>query len=90
MKFIRTRILFMTLEDLAKLLNTSAPRVSRWEHDQSSPTRDEMIVIRQAAQEQGITWNDLWFFESPKQIKYGDGEEDGRGTDDRVDDRRQA
>lgn len=45
---------------------TTQASVSRWEKGDQEPSQKEMAGIRQAALDQGLAWDDSWFFELPK------------------------
>ena len=64
---IRKRIFKLKQAPFAAVAGVSQPTVSRWEQDDlpgSQPTRAEMDRIRSAALEQGLAWDDSWFFQT--------------------------
>ena len=65
LKFMR-KTLGMRATDLASLLGVTPETVSRWETGELEPDREQMDLIRQAALERGLEWNDRWFFETPE------------------------
>lgn len=64
---IRKRIFKLKQAPFAAVAGVSQPTVSRWEQDNlpgSQPTRAEMDRIRSAALDQGLDWDDSWFFQT--------------------------
>ena len=62
---IRQEVLKVPQTALADIAHTTQATVSRWETGELEPDREQMDLIRQAALERGIEWNDRWFFETP-------------------------
>lgn len=60
---IRQEIFKVPQAAFADIAGTTQPTVSRWENGELSPDAIEMSRIRQAAREQGLAWDDRWFFE---------------------------
>ena len=65
---IRQEVLKLPQSALATITGTSQATVSRWETGELEPDREQMDLIRQAALERGLEWNDRWFFETPGTI----------------------
>lgn len=64
---IRKRIFKLKQAPFAAVAGVSQPTVSRWEQDSlpgSQPSRAEMDRIRNAALDQGLEWDDSWFFQT--------------------------
>jgi DNA-binding transcriptional regulator YiaG len=63
--YIRQEILKVSQHVLAAIANTSQASVSRWETGELEPDREQLDLIRQAALDRGLPWDDRWFFEKP-------------------------
>lgn len=66
-QFIRQSVFNATQAEFALIARVTQATVSRWESDESSsePGRDDLGVIRAAAMDRGLAWNDAWFFDPP-------------------------
>ena len=64
--FIRKTVFKMTQVKFAEVLETSQANVSRWERGVFDPGQEDMRRIRKHALENGLEWNDAWFFEVPE------------------------
>lgn len=62
---IRKSVFRLSQHAFAEVAGVSQATVSRWENGEFEPNRDELQRIRDAARDNGITWDDRWFFESP-------------------------
>ena len=47
---------------MAAIAETSQGTVSRWERGELEPDRKQMTLIRDAAVQRNIDWQDEWFF----------------------------
>ena len=63
---IRQNIFKIPQASFAAIAETTQATVSRWENGELRPDQHEMTLIRAAAKEQGIAWDDSWFFETPE------------------------
>ena len=66
-KHIRERVLKLPQAAFAEIAKVSQPTVSRWEeasNKESEPNREQMALIRSAAIDRGLHWNDSWFFQT--------------------------
>lgn len=62
---IRKAVFGLTQVEFAALANTTQATVSKWESGSLTPTREQMVSIRNAAFDRDLIWNDSWFFEGP-------------------------
>ncbi len=62
---IRKKVFAVNQEAFGAIAGTTQASVSRWENGEQEPSQTEMARIRQAALNQGLTWDDSWFFEVP-------------------------
>lgn len=60
---IRQEVFKVPQAAFADIAGTTQPTVSRWENGELAPGAIEMGRIREAAREQGLQWDDRWFFE---------------------------
>jgi len=65
MKHIRLKVFQVTQGDFAEIAGVRQGTVSRWEHGEFEPTREQLERIRSEAMRRGIQWADEWFFEPP-------------------------
>lgn len=65
MAHIRTEVFRMSQAAFAEVAGTTQPTVSRWESGKWEPNRDELALIRKAALDRGLPWDDALFFEVP-------------------------
>lgn len=73
LKHIRTKIFQASQAEFAQITGAAQPTVSRWERGELEPSREEMSRIRAAAEQRGLPWNDLWFFETPRGAEQSEG-----------------
>ena len=64
--FIRKSIFNLTQRNFSQLLGVTQPTVHRWEESGIIPSKYQRKV-RELAIEQGISWNDSWFFSIPEE-----------------------
>jgi len=62
---IRKQIFRMSQTAFALAVGVNQSTVSRWERGDLEPSRNEMAAIRKLAFDQGLEWDDRWFFEIP-------------------------
>jgi hypothetical protein len=61
--WIRSQVFKCGQTEFAKIAGTTQPTVSRWERGEFDPDLRNLRLIRSAAIERGIDWQDSWFFE---------------------------
>jgi DNA-binding transcriptional regulator YiaG len=66
LRHIRKTILGLNQVEMAALSQVHQSTVSKWENGELHPNRDEMLRIREFARENGLPWEDSWFFEMPE------------------------
>lgn len=64
LQHIRKSILDLTQAEMAEIAGVRQATVSRWEHGELEPSRDELDRIRTEALKRGVEWDDKWFFEA--------------------------
>lgn len=63
--FIRQNVFGLSQAAFAALAETTQPTVSRWENGELAPDTNQCALIRRAAQDRSLAWDDRWFFELP-------------------------
>lgn len=63
--FIRQNVFGVSQAAFAAMAETTQPTVSRWENEELAPDTNQCSLIRKAAHERGLPWDDRWFFELP-------------------------
>lgn len=66
--FIRQNVFGLSQSAFASLAETTQPTVSRWENRELAPDTNQCALIRKAALERGLDWDDRWFFELPAEV----------------------
>lgn len=64
---IRKKVFGFTQAEMAAIAVVSQGTVSKWETGSLAPDADELKRIRAEAAKLGLPWDDLWFFETPRQ-----------------------
>jgi hypothetical protein len=63
--YIRRDVFKLSQGAFGALFGKTQASVSRWEKARSIPNEIQPFV-RDAARQQGLNWNDSWFFEAPE------------------------
>lgn len=61
-KHIRKHVLQIRQGEMAALTGVSQTTVCRWERGEQAPSLRELALIREAAIERGLPWDDGMFF----------------------------
>ncbi|WP_226576468.1 helix-turn-helix domain-containing protein [Acuticoccus sediminis] len=72
---IRKSIFGATQGEFAAIAQTTQATVSRWESGKLHPGLDELRLIRAAALERGLPWDDGVFFDLPADVGGVSGQE---------------
>lgn len=64
---IRKNIFQVSQAVFGEIAGTTQASISRWENGEQEPGLEEMARIRGKARDEGIEWDDRWFFEAPSE-----------------------
>jgi len=61
-KFIRTQVFKVGQAEFASIVGLTQPAISRWEAGETSPTLEQVRMIREEAKRRALAWDHEWLF----------------------------